>query len=312
MKTAVAVFTYNRPEHARRLLDSLAGCSRLDECDIFIYSDAPRIPEHIQGAEQTRALIQSWGGERSAQIILRQENWGLARSIVSGVTELCVRYGRVIVLEDDLVLHPDFIHYMLSALDRYEHEQEVVQISGYMFPVGHPAKPDAFFLPLTTTWGWATWQRVWKDVDWNARGAAGHLNDADWVRRFDLDHSYGYSNLLRERLRGANQSWAILFYWWVFSRGMLALHPRRTFVYNSGMDGSGYHSSNKWTSGYGTVDGITDAQRAERFDFPAQVDADRQAYRRIQAYLAGIKPDPWEVRRRSLMKKIANFFGRKA
>ncbi len=52
---------------------------------------------------------------------------GLSHSVVDGVTQLCHQYGRVIVLEDDLILHPSFVDFMLQSLDRYSEEDSVAQ-----------------------------------------------------------------------------------------------------------------------------------------------------------------------------------------
>jgi len=73
---------------------------------------------------------------------------GLAKSIVSGVAELSEQFGRVIVLEDDFVVSPDFLRFMLYGLDRYEHEESVYQLSGFMFPVTHTSDQDAFFIGI--------------------------------------------------------------------------------------------------------------------------------------------------------------------
>ena len=200
--TPIALFTYNRPEHTTRLFDSLARNDRLDECQLYVYCDGAKKPEHAAGVEANRHVVKQWAERLGATVIERSENLGLARSIVTGVTELCTQYGRVIVLEDDLILSPDFLTYMLNALHRYQDEPTVYQISGYMFPVKHPAKPDAFFLPLTTTWGWATWDRAWRSFDWQASGAQERLADPDFRRRFDLNGSYPYSVLLEQRLAG--------------------------------------------------------------------------------------------------------------
>jgi hypothetical protein len=40
-----------------------------------------------------------------------------------------------------------------------------MQVSGYMFPVNLELEEDALFLPLTSTWGWATWKSRWEICD---------------------------------------------------------------------------------------------------------------------------------------------------
>lgn len=278
--TPIAVFAYNRPRHTELLLESLARCERLSECAINIYCDGPKTSADDAAVKATRELVHDWGARHDATIINREINVGLARSIVSGVTELCEQYGSVIVVEDDFVLNRSFIDYLLQGLERYRDDENVYQISAYMFPVRHPDKPDAFFLPLTTTWGWATWARAWRVFDWNVSGVSARLQDAELRRKFDLDNSYPYSAMLEQRLRGANDSWGILFWWEVFNHGGLVLHPREPLLTVGGFDGSGTHAGNySWS--------VNGSMRAGKWDFqlPQQVVVDTDAFKRIKRFL---------------------------
>jgi len=240
-KTPIAVFAYNRPEHTRELLLSLSKCARLDECSVHIFCDGPKRLDHMPGVKALRRLVREWATILDAELVERARNLGLAQSIVAGVTDLCQRHGQVIVLEDDQVVSPDFLDYMLEALDRYQDWPNVYQISGYMFRVEHPAKPDAFFLPLTTTWGWGTWDRAWRIFDWNATGSSELLADRQIRRQFNLDNAYPYAEMLEQRLAGENDSWGILFWWAVFQARGLVLHPRQSFIWVGGFDDSGTH-----------------------------------------------------------------------
>ena len=110
MKTPLAVFAYNRPQHLRQLFDSLLKCARLDECQVHIFCDGPKKPEQVENVRTVREVAREIASQvKEARLIEREENLGLARSIVTGVTELCELYGRVIVLEDDFILHPFFL-----------------------------------------------------------------------------------------------------------------------------------------------------------------------------------------------------------
>lgn len=284
-KTPIALFTYNRPKHAQHVLETLAACPRLDECQLHIFCDGPRRPEDETGVAESRLVVREYSTRLGAEVVEGDENLGLARSIVTGVTKLCREYGRIIVLEDDLAVSPDFIDYMLQGLDRYQHEPNVYQVSGYMFPVAHPQKPDVFFLPMATTWGWATWERAWQTVDWNATGSREQLKDAKVRRRFDLDNSYPYSAMLEQRLAKKNDSWGILFWWAVFQANGLVLHPQRSLVWNEGFDGSGTHCGDYLWSNVRSSDGVTQQGFQRPFELPDNIVADQAAFRRIKTFL---------------------------
>ncbi len=267
-KTPIAVFLYNRPSHASLVLESLSRCRRVDECFLKIYCDGPKRPEHSAAVAETRQVAREWAARFDSEVVERETNFGLARSIVSGVSELCESHGRVIVVEDDFALSQSFLDYMLTALDRYADERNVYQMSGYMFPIRHATKPDAFFLPLTTTWGWATWSRAWKVFDWDASDAEERLRDPATRRSFNLNGVYPYAEMLEATLQGEHDSWGILFWWAVFKAGGLVLHPRKSLVWNGGADSSGTHRGDQLWANQSLSEFAADAWSSDGFSLP--------------------------------------------
>ncbi len=282
-RTALAVFAYNRPEHTERLLRSLDRCDRLGECDLHIHCDGPRTESARERVERVRAIAREWASRRGGAVWERDENLGVARSIVSGVSELVRSHGRVIVVEDDLVVAPGFIAYMLDGLDRYEAEARVFQLSGYMFPVHHPIAGACYLLPYISSWGWATWARAWESFEWEPAMTGEILADPAVRRRFDLEGSYPFSDILRARVSGANDSWAILWMASVFARSGLVLHPARSLVWNGGYDADGTHCTDPDALHQVARDEVESAPAPTRW--PVAVEVDREAMRRITQYL---------------------------
>ena len=304
MNTPIAIFTYNRPNHTDRALTALSSCSRLEECQVYIYCDGPKHSDDQAAVNASRQVVSRWVSKLRATVIERSENRGLARSIVTGVTELCKKYGRVIVLEDDLVVSPDFLDYMLQALDRYQDEQNVYQISGYMFPIEHPPKPDAFFLPMTTTWGWATWNRAWRIFDWNTTGSHERLADPSTRKRFDLDDSYPYAAMLEQRMAGKNDSWGILWYYAVFNTGGLVLHPRHSLVWNGGFDGSGVHCGTSQALSQPLLQELMLVQISKSLVWPVEITMNIQQFNNVKKFLQTQIESLRELKKPPLIRKI--------
>jgi hypothetical protein len=282
-RTALAVFAYSRPEHLERLLHSLARCDRLEECEIHILCDGPRSESVRERVERVRSIAREWVSERGGMVCERDENLGVARSIVSGVSELVRTHGRVIVVEDDLVLARGFVGYMLDGLDRYEAEERVFQLSGYMFPVRHPSDAACYLLPYISSWGWATWARAWASFEWEPAMTREILTDPAVRHRFDLDGSYPFSEILQERMTGANDSWAILWMASVFARSGLVLHPARSLVWNGGYDADGTHCTDPSALHQLAREEVEDAP--EPREWPDAIAVDRDAMRRITGSL---------------------------
>jgi len=205
---------------------------------VHIYCDGPRNAADLADIEASRRVVRQLA-PKHAVILEREANLGLDKSIISGVSELCERYGRVIVIEDDLEVAPGFLEYMNKALSAYENKPEVMQISGYMYPVSLLAEDSARFLPFTTSWGWATWKRAWYQYDQTAPYFEKLKQSSALRHSFDLHGSYPYFNMLRQNLKKPQPAWDIVFYSNVVAKNGVALHPGKSLVRNNGFDGSG-------------------------------------------------------------------------
>ena len=235
----IAIFAYRRPDHVRRLLESLARNPEFATSPTFIYCDAARSPRDEAAVAATREVVHRHA-PATAEIIARATNLGLSRSIIDGVTTLCDRYGSVIVLEDDLVVSPVVLAYFRQALEHYAGDEQVMHVSGYVFPTASPL-PDAFFYRVTSCWGWATWARAWRHFQANSLWLRREIVHRHLVRRFEVDGAFPYLQMLDDQITGRNDSWAIRWYASVLLRGGLCLHPGRSLVVNEGFDSTGEH-----------------------------------------------------------------------
>lgn len=129
----ILLFVYNRPRHTRQLVQSLLTNELAVKSQLIIYSDAPQNEMDRLAVEKTRNYIHSIKGFATLSIIEREKNHGLARNIIDGVTTQINRYGRIIVLEDDLIVAPYFLQFMNDALEIYKDEPKVGHIQGCDF-----------------------------------------------------------------------------------------------------------------------------------------------------------------------------------
>jgi hypothetical protein len=235
----IALFTFKRPKHTLRTLEALACNPEFTNSPLHVFCDGARRPDEESAVLETRQLVRAWPHPHKT-IHESPGNRGLAASIIEGVSRLCDSHGRVIVVEDDLVVSPVFLDFLNRALDHYVDEPRVMQLSGHMFAVDFPpGTPEAVFLPFTTSWGWATWQRAWSQFDPDMRAFYPLRADRAMRRRFDLDNAYPYFEMLQKQRAGEIDSWAIRWYLSVFTAGGIVLYPRDSLVSNDGFDGSG-------------------------------------------------------------------------
>ena len=236
----IVVFTYNRPEHTLRAFNALLKNPLANESDIIIYSDSAKTANHNKAVDEVRSFLSEITGFRSKKVIHRDNNFGLAESIIQGVTGVLQESEKVIVLEDDLVVSPYFLEYMNEALDQFVDDNRVISVHGYVYPVDIKL-PEAFFLPGADCWGWATWRRGWEIFNPNGQYLLDELVRRHLIQEFDYNGAYPFSNMLKAQVKGANDSWAIRWHASAFLAGKLTLYPGRSLVHNSGNDGSGIH-----------------------------------------------------------------------
>jgi hypothetical protein len=240
MNAPVALFVYNRPGHTRQTVEALLANTLASQTPLHVFSDAPKNEVTSLAVAEVRSYIRSIAGFKSVTIVERERNFGLARSIIDGVTSLCEKYGRVIVMEDDLVTSPYFLQFMNEGLDLYERDERVISIHGYVYPVME-ALPETFFLRGADCWGWATWKRGWDLFEPDGQSLLQELNAHNLTHRFDFDGAHPYVRMLKNQIKGNNNSWAIRWHASAFLKNKLTLYPGRSLVHNIGTDNSGAH-----------------------------------------------------------------------
>lgn len=243
----IALFTYNRADKTQRVVESLLQNAEAKYSDLFIFSDGSKSPEKKAGVKENRKYIHTISGFKSISIIEREKNWGLANSLIAGITEVINKYGRVIVVEDDLILSPYFLKFMNDGLEKYKDDDRVGTINAFVPPIKEKL-PDTYFLYFMHPWGWATWKRSWDLLNLNTKYLLRKMRFK--VKKFNLGGNCGsYGNLYCQKV-GKVDSWYIRFYASLFLNKKLNLFPKQAMVINGGLDGSGTHCGTGWAEKY--------------------------------------------------------------
>jgi len=236
----VALVCYNRPWHTFEVLKAL---EEHDIQNLFIFSDAPKTEKDVENVLKTRSLFTNitW---TKPEIILRKENQGLAKSIVSAVNYAFEKYDRIILLEDDCVPRRYFFEYIEKCLTKYEDNERIFGINGYTVPIppefiqNYPY--DIYFYPRIGSWGWATWKRAWEYFEPDLQQAY----DKALQKNIDLtiggqDISPQVQRFLKGDLRDV---WTLNWVLSVYVQHGFYIYPTTSHINNIGCDGTGVHS----------------------------------------------------------------------
>ncbi len=241
----IIIFTYRRVP--KKLIDSLLQNKLAKKSSLIIYSDGNKNNNDKSDIEAVRKYIRSITCFKSIKIIESQKNIGLANSIINGVTEVVSEYGKAIVLEDDLIVSTDFLDYMNDSLNFYENNKNIWSISGYAPQLScfENYKKDLYLSPRGSSWGWATWQDRWDEVDWEVKDFSTLKASKALRKRFNRAGNDMYK-MLELQMLGKIDSWAIRWCYSQFKLGKYTVYLKKSKIINDGfLDNIGTHNCGK-------------------------------------------------------------------
>ena len=246
MKNAIIIFVYNRPDMLIKMLDSLSKCSGIMLHDLFFFSDGPKSEEDENRVRQVRQLVDEYTKRaefRRSRIICREKNIGLARSIITGVSEVINSYDAIICLEDDLVFSNDFLEYMDRALECYKDDKRIWSISGYCQDLNalKDKKINSFLSYRGSSLGWGTWADRWNPIDWDVKDYNSFRKNKRARKEFSRG-GYDLPFFLDFQMCGLIDSWAIRWCYAQYKENQYSLFPAETRVTHIGWNSDATHA----------------------------------------------------------------------
>lgn len=245
MKAPVAIFAYRRLDHLKHTLTSLERNSQFEDTDIYIFADNARGSKDQADVQAVRNFLQEYVSQENhsnVKIYLAQENKGLSKSIIEGVTQIINEYGKIIVLEDDLETTSDFLSYMNDALDFYQADQRIWSIAGYSPNLSclDQYPHDVYLGFRASSWGWATWSDRWQGIDWEVKDFDKLQKSRNLQKKLNRGGPDMYK-MLKLQMKGKINSWAIRWCYQQSKEDKLTIFPKISKIKNLGLDGSGEH-----------------------------------------------------------------------
>lgn len=239
----IVIFAYNRLDHLQETLHALEQAAGADDSEVFIYADGykgDKDKERVLAVHNFLKAYEQKHPYKSLSVLCKEQNQGLEKSVIGGVGEILEKYGKVIVLEDDLIVSKDFLCFMNQALEYYEKNPNIWQISAWTenVPELKELEEDTYLWYRCNSWGWATWLDRWQKIDWEVRDYRNFRFSPSKRRKLNRGGA-DMSDMLDMQMQDKIHSWAIRFAYAECKNNMLTVFPKDTRVRNAGRDGSG-------------------------------------------------------------------------
>ena len=246
----IVLFVYNRPLHTRQTLETLKQNKLAAQSTLYIFSDGAKTHNDEKAVKEVRDYIRNINGFSDIIIRRREENYGLAKSVIKGINDVFETNDTVIVLEDDIVTSPKFLEFMNNSLAFYKEISRVYSISAFSFSINIPPKynQDIYFLRRSSSWGWATWKDRWEKTLWNNSFYKEKIANNITKKDFNIGGADLTPMLIRQ-INNKLDSWAIR---WAFTHYLyngICVFPVKSLAQNIGTDATGTNFDRK-TSRY--------------------------------------------------------------
>ena len=245
----IIVFAYNRADCLENLLHSLEHNDHTEDMELFIFIDIPlsNDEKNVERNVEVINFVDDYKNRskkfKKIQVTVAKKHKGLAKSIITGVSKVINRYGKAIVLEDDLIVSNDFLDYMQRGLDFYEGNEKVWAVAAHTLAMKELKyyKKDVFLAPRPESWGWGTWKDRWNRTDWKVKTYNRFKKDYVGQFLFNLGGNDLCKMLDLQMKDKAFESWAIRWGYQQFLERKYTVYPKESRVVHCGNDDRSVH-----------------------------------------------------------------------
>lgn len=234
---------YNRPRHLAQCLEQLKTSRRFSRLPCIVALDGPQGMHDASLIRECKQVAQKVL-QKNGRIHVQRKNLGCGRHIIRAVCGVLKEYESIIVVEDDLLVAPEFLDIMVGGLLFYRDALQVCSLNGYVLP-GLVTPSSGYLQRGAECQGWATWRRAWNGLRTSAKELSEEIRGRGLVDDFNLSGTYDYFGMLEKVAKGQSNTWAVVWHASVFCANGLGWYPPVSLVQNVGLDGSGTHTDKR-------------------------------------------------------------------
>ena len=246
LNTPVLFLAFNRVEVSKKVFSAIR---KAKPKKLFFAADGPRpgISGESDKCQEVRGLIDDVDWDCDVKTLFQETNLGCKIAVSSAIDWFFDNVEEGIVLEDDCVPSHSFFQFCQELLERYRHDNRIMQICGSNFLNGKvPIDSSYYFSQYGSVWGWASWRRAWNyyDVDlssWPEVKSARlcdffSMNSVEATRRFAI-----YEDLYEGKIDTWDYQWGLAK---MINSG-LSIIPNENLISNIGFGIGATHTTSQ-------------------------------------------------------------------
>lgn len=246
-KLPVLLLAFNRPDD---VVLSLAPVRQYRPERVYLACDGPRAgrPEEAEAVRQTQQRMTE-GIDWPCEVftLFRTENLGCETAVSSAVSWFFEHEEFGVIVEDDVVLSPDFFTLCEELLPYYKDEPRVQQICASYYGKHNPVTSYYGFQKRPQIWGWASWRRAWQDYMDVDMKAWPHFRMYRLIPIYGIFWTLMMWRYWRRAYRraGSQSSWATRWHFAAAVNGLVSVTPLTNLSLNVGTTGGGTNYTHK-------------------------------------------------------------------
>ena len=243
MNTPVLLLIFNRPQTTKRVFECIRQAAPKQ---LFIAADGPRTTRIGEAAlcDECRAIVQKIDWPCTVKTLFRDNNLGCGKSVSQALTWFFEQVEEGIILEDDILPHPDFFPYCEILLEKYRHDTRIGFISGKNYRPEYVATNDSYyFSAYSHVWGWAGWRRTWENYDFELKNTSLKEYEAALPFYYDDERAFRWCKIVFHRMKhGLIDTWDYQLGISLYLKHYLSIIPSKNLVENIGFGADATHT----------------------------------------------------------------------
>lgn len=235
----IVMISYNRPGFVRLSMNNMVLANGSADHDVFMFIDGPRNNEDKVKQDEIQAIASSYKKRLPKLTIIRRDsNYGCRRNIVEAISQIISKYGKVIVIEDDVLVSRTFLDYMDKSLDFYEDDKLIWSINAYQSPnlrIPKDYPNDVYLDPVNMCWGWGTWIDRWNQVDFDLKNWETEKTKPEIVSRLNKAGRH-LIDMIEAQATGRLKTWDVQCAYHIVKNGLMTIEPKYQLSKNIGFD----------------------------------------------------------------------------